>query len=246
MATVKGSKQYKMQVVAYRPVIRAIRNITFLLVVAAGIAGAFFYGNFKGTEIQKEAIEERDSLRLLLSDTVKEAESYRQQVANLNLGAQVDRKANEGVRQEVIELKNQIAELQADISFYRGLMSPAADKRGLTIGSLDVIETAVPRTYEYKLVIQQLANNHQVLSGYLNFVVVGRSAGEETRIHLKDLSSRVSAENIKLRFRYFQNFEGTIILPEGFEPSRIELMAKSAGSKPAQVSKKFGWLVQEN
>jgi hypothetical protein len=246
MNAVKGTKRYKMHVVRYRPYLRfGLWTLTTLLIVG-GVFGSYWFGIYKGTELQAEAIEERDRLQIELSAKREEAENYRQQVANLNLGANVDRKANEGVRQEVIELKNQIGALEEDISFYRGLMSPNADKSGLTIGSLEILQTPVARTFEYKLAVQQLAANHPVLTGYLNFIVTGRQDGLDRVVHLKDLSSNVSVENIKLRFRYFQNFEGQLKLPEGFEPVRIELVAKSTGKAATTVNKKFGWLVQES
>lgn len=246
MNAVKGSKRYNMHVVRYRPYLRLGIGGLLTAIFAAGLASSYFYGIYKGTEFQAEAITERDRLRVELRDSVQEAEEYRQRVANVKLGSEVDRKANEDVRQEVIELKNEIAALKEDITFYRGLMSPSADKSGLTIGSLDILQTPEPRTYEYKLVVQQLAANHQVLSGFLNFVVIGRQDGVENTLNLRDLSKTVSEENIKLRFRYFQNFTGQIKLPEGFEPIRIELIAKSSGKTPVTVNKRFGWLVQES
>ena len=246
MNAVKGSKRYRMQVIKYRPYVRIFVRTLLLLVVVGGIGGSYAFGIYKGTELQAEAIEERDRLKVELSASVREAEQFRQEFANVNLGAEVDRQANEDVRQEVIELKNEIAALEEDITFYRGLMSPTADKSGLTIGSLEVLETAEERTYEYKLVIQQLAANHQVLNGHLQFLVVGRQDGVENSLHLSALSNKVSVENIKLRFRYFQNFQGQLKLPLGFEPVRIELVATSSGPASITVNKKFGWLVQES
>lgn len=251
MSAVKGSKQYKMKVVPYRPVYRALAWMGASLLVLVVIVSAYYGGRYHGTLIQAEAIAERDQLLEAIEEARREADSFRQQVANLKLGAEVDRQAGEEVRHEVIALKNQIIELQEDISFYRGLMAPTDNKRGLTIGSLNVISTGAPREYQYKLVVQQLATNHQLLKGYLNFNVVGRQLKAEGQpasrmtLPLKDLTDKVGSTNIKLRFKYFQNFEGRIVLPEGFEPERIELLAKSTGKNPVTVEKKFGWLVQE-
>ncbi|TQV71707.1 hypothetical protein FKG94_18815 [Exilibacterium tricleocarpae] len=245
MVAVRGSKQFRKVVVPYRP----MRRVTVGLVVAAGVVlavvGSYLFGDFNGGQLQAQAVAERDRLRLEVAAKTQEADELRQQVANLKLGAQVDRKASEDVRGEVIELKAQIAELQEDITFYRGLMAPTGNKRGLTIGSLDVISTGAPREYQYRVVVQQLAVNHQVLSGYLQFNVVGRQAGIVSTIPLKDLSEQVGSDNIRLRFKYFQNLEGKLVLPEGFEPERIELLAKSTGRNAATVEKQFGWLVQQ-
>ncbi len=245
MAAVKGSKHIRKVVVPYRPVQRVLLLGSVGLVGGLALVGSYLTGNYQGREQQAQAVAERDELRIEVAARTREADQLRQQVANLKLGAEVDRKASEDVRGEVMELKAQIAELQEDITFYRGLMSPSGNKRGLTIGSLDVISTGVPREYEYRLVVQQLAVNHQVLSGYLQFSIVGRQAGLVSSIPLKDVSDQVGSENLRLRFKYFQNFEGKLVLPEGFEPERIELLARSTGRNAATVEKRFGWLVQE-
>src|SRR5690625_6554530 len=101
-------------------------------------------------------------------------------------------------------------------------MAPENSNSGLVIGSLNVISTGLPRQYEYKVVVQQLATNHQVLSGYLNFNVVGWRNGEQEIIPLHQLSNQVDDANIRLRFRYFQNIEGRLTLPDDFEPERSE------------------------
>lgn len=246
MTSVKGSKQYRMVVVPYRPAYRFVMWLLGGAIIAAAVSGSYFVGSYKGKEQQRQAIAERDQLRIAVAEKTKEADDLRQSVANLKLGAKVDRKASEDVRNEVLSLKAKIAELQEDITFYRGLMAPTANKQGLAIGSLNVISTGVPRHYEYKVVIQQLATNHQVLNGFLTFNIIGRVGSEIKTLSLKDISTQVEQENIKLRFKYFQNLEGELILPEAFEPERIELLAKSIGRHAATVEKKFGWLVQES
>ncbi|MCV6627538.1 MAG: hypothetical protein OIF38_15680 [Cellvibrionaceae bacterium] len=246
MAVVKGSYQYNLRVVPDEPGHRYLGKFAVAAVIIALIAGAYLYGRYEQRDQRQEALVELDLVRSQLREKAVEAEELRQQVANLALGAQVDQKANEDVRGEVIRLKAQIAELEENVSFYRGLMSPTENKRGLTIGSLDVIATGTPRHYQYKLVVQQLASNHGHLRGHMQFTVVGRDADGSARSYaLKDLSSGVGSDQIRLGFRYFQNVSGEMVLPEGFTPERIELVAKSSGKDAVKVEKKFGWPVQQ-
>jgi len=245
MAQVKGSKQYRMVVVPYRPVRRVLLALVLLLLVGLAVAGSFYGGHHLGVTQQADAVAERNRLRKEVASLTGEAEQLRQQVANLRLGSEVDQQASEEMRNQVISLKEEITALEEDITFYRGLMSPSANNSGLTIGSLNVLATGMPRQFEYKLVVQQLATDHQVLSGYLNFNIVGRRNETVETLSLHLLSDQVESEDIRLRFRYFQNIEGRLTLPEGFEPERIELVARSTGRNPETVEKKFGWLVQE-
>lgn len=245
MPQVKGSKQYHMVVVPYRPVRRALVIVLLLVAAAAAVAASYYRGHQQGMTQQADAVAERDRLREEVAALTRESEELRQRVANLRLGSEVDQQASDEMRNEVIKLEEKIAALEEDITFYRGLMAPGDNDSGLTIGSLNVVGTDTPREYEYKLVVQQLATDHQVLSGYLNFNIVGRRGEQTESIPLHELSAQVENEDIRLRFRYFQNIEGRLTLPEGFEPEGIELVAQSTGSDRKTVEKKFGWLVQE-
>lgn len=245
MAAVKGSKQYKLEVVPYRPVRRWTIRILLVIGVIALVMLAHWYATREALKFQQAALAERDQLKQSLAESRAEVERLRQEVANLRLGAEVDKAASEDVRNEVIDLKAQIAELQEDISFYRGLMAPNAESKGLTVGSLNILSTGVERHYHYKLVLQQFATNHKLLNGSLNFTIVGRQNDLPMNLALKDVSSSVSSTDIRLGFRYFQNIEGEMVLPEGFEPIRVEISARVRTPKPATVEKKFGWIVEE-
>ena len=86
-----------------------------------------------------------------------------------------------------------------------------------------------------------MATQHSVISGELNITLVGRRGGELERLGLYQVSDAVDSEDIKLRFKYFQNVEGELILPEGFTPERIELVARSTGKNAAEANKTFNW-----
>ena len=245
MTRVKGSKQYSVKVVPHRPGLTVVIVAGCIITLLAAIATSFYVGRDLGRAQLSLLKQQVQQLQHQLSENERGLQRARQQVANLTLGAEVDRKAGEDVRQQIKALKTEIAALEQDNTFYRNLMSPSKNRSGLTIGALELLSTTDERRFQYRLVVQQLATRHEVLTGSLTFSVVGRQVGEPVRLHLKDISREVSSENIKLRFRYFQTLEGTLRLPAEFEPERVELVAKSTGKNAAVVEKKYGWLVQE-
>lgn len=250
MALGNNNQSGKLVVVPYRPYQRAalIGATVAGLVLTAVIS--FGVGHHRATAIQSGAAttpqQEPEDWQQKLEEKNRELKSLSQQVANLELAREVDQASNEGVRQEVISLKSEIARLEEDIKFYRGLMAPTDNQGGLTIGAVDVLSTGVPRQYDFKIVMQQLATNHQLLNGTLSVNIVGHDNGIARVIPLKELSEQVADTDIKLRFKYFQNITGQLQLPAGFEPERIEVQARSTGKNAARAEKKFGWLVQES
>ncbi|WP_045858130.1 DUF6776 family protein [Teredinibacter purpureus] len=245
MAVVTGSKQHELKIVQYNPWRRVLMVLVLMAVVGSGVVASYYTGHHTGMAGQEKALDDVARLRLELSASESNVDSLTQQLANINLGAEVDRQASETVRQEVIGLKDQVAALEEENSFYRNLMAPTGNKRGLTFGAVEIVDTDKPRTYNYKVVMQQLATNHQLLAGSLTVNVIGRLNGVDATFSLSQLSEQVSREAIRLRFKYFQTVQGEMALPEGFEPERIELVAKSTGKTPVTIEKRFGWLVEE-
>jgi hypothetical protein len=119
-------------------------------------------------------------------------------------------------------------------------MTPTATEQGLGIRSFKV--TAVTaRSYRYELILQQLAVKHRLLSGKVGLIVQGQSSGEAAELSLQQLSEHDSSAAQDFRFRYFQKLEGSIRLPEGFEPAAIKVTAATRGKGAARVEKRFEW-----
>lgn len=246
MAVVKGSKPRHWRVVQYRPRLRLWLSFGLFVVVITGVQLAYWFGFKNGMAGQERALKDLSAIRTELDSARAADAGLRQALENARLGAEVDQKSLEEVRLQVLELRSNIAELDEENQFYRNLMAPAGNARGLNFGTVELAETDKNRHYRFKIVMQQLATNHELLNGTLNVNIIGRRDGEVTVLPLAELSSDVPSANIKLRFKYFQNIEGELILPLNFEPERIEMEARSTGKDTATVEKRFGWLVRSN
>lgn len=245
MSLVKGSKQYSMKVVPSRPGRSFLRVLLVLVLLVGGTGGGYLYGYWTGMGGKSFALGQRVQLSSQLQDSSTEAELLRQQVANLTLSSEVDRQANDNVRNEVIDLREQIASLEADITFYRGLMAPGDQATGLKLGEVQLLARKEPGHFSYKFVVQQLATQHSVISGTVNITLVGRRAGQTERLALYEVADDIDDEDIKLRFKYFQNIEGELSLPDDFTPEKIELVARSTGKNAAEAKKSFNWQVRD-
>ncbi len=247
MARVKGSKERFYQVSHRDPRRWYLLSAALVAIVLATGVTSGWVGYLLGAESRSPPSPEvMNSERDLELKMALEAEArMKKQLETATFAAEVDRNALEGVRVEVADLRNQLAALQEENQFYRNLMSPAGSHRGLTFGVVEIVDTERPRAYRFKVVMQQLGTNQKQLNGTLSVNLVGRQAGERVVLPLKDVSNDIEATNIKLNFKYFQNIEGDLVLPDGFEPERIELEARSSQPSVAKIEKRYGWLVQE-
>lgn len=109
MAVVKGSKIRPVKVVYHRPWTRFFITVALCLIVAAAVRASFYIGHKTGMSGQEVALAKVSQLESDLNDSKAKVTELQQAFENASLGAQIDRQANETVRQEVIELKEQIA-----------------------------------------------------------------------------------------------------------------------------------------
>lgn len=212
-------------------------------IVAALLAGAggYWWGWHAGAGFESTAVGELKRLRSQIVTDRKTMADLRQQIANARAAASLDRTAAEEVRTSLMKEKDRLAELQEQIRFYRSLMAPGARQKGLSVRGLDIERTDAPDRFRFKLVVQQLADKHPLLSGQLNFEIKGEVGGREKTLALKDVCDDYDSRDIKLRFKYFQNIEGVMQLPAGFEPRSVHIVARASGGH--DVDRQFDWQV---
>lgn len=246
MAKVKGSPIYSYKVVPHRPLKTAFLVLLLLLSVLTALAATYHYAQLQASN-NRLSIEEAQALRLQLEKVTQEAEESRRELTRLQVGAEVDRQAGEEMRKRVLELREEKAALQRDIDVFRIMTSDKnKNPKGISFGVFAV--SALPdNKHQLKLVVQKLAEGDDDFTGQLKFMVVGQRDGQETKISLHELVvSKVGAEplaeSIPLNFKFFQNIETEIVLPEGFVPSRVELVVKSdARRSPVTVEGQLEW-----
>lgn len=244
MPAVKGSKQEKMIVVPHRPLRTFWLRFTFALVLLATGAGAYFYGFRVGANENGDARAQRDELQGLVGDMRAENDTLRARLLNLEQTGSVDQQALDNVQQTILALREKISQLEEDVLFYKQIMSPENAETGLVIGQLDLIATAVPGTIRYKMELKQQGNNENLITGHANINVLGMRDYQEVSIPLDELSVSQQDRDIRLQFRYFQNIEGELVLPENFEPVKVQILAVAEGANAKTVQKSFGWLVE--
>jgi hypothetical protein len=78
------------------------------------------------------------------------------------------------------------------------------------------------------------------VQGGVQISLLGQNGGQDKTFQISELD-RDKADAIKFRFRYFQNINGELQLPEGFVPREVMIVAQSSGSNAQRLEKKFDW-----
>lgn len=243
---VKGSKQEKMVVVPHRPARRALFAFIFITAVAVSAAGGFMYGYYETILAQETIQASTEELSSELATIQAENSELQRQIAILDRSSVMDQRATEEVQSTIKGLRDQVAQLAQDIVYYRQVVSDETQDTGLTVANLDINAMQEPNRFRYKLELrQQDADGDTFLLGHVNVNLIGNQDGEQVILPLRDLSDEQDQLDIRLRFKYFQNIEGEMTLPEGFVAQRVQVAAVSVEPVDKSIDQDFGWVVGE-
>lgn len=228
-------------VIRHRPGYRLRRTaILLIFTVVAAIAGyatGLAQGGFRFSSAEESNQVLEDEVEALREDYRK----ARQQLINLERGRVIDEQALNQARKTIVELETRIASLQSDLTFYKNIMAPSETSKGLQVDSFTLVPTRNQDSYDFKLVLTQVGNNKSYISGVVAVNVIGLRDEEKEVIALRDLSEDIADLGVKFRFRYFQDVEGSLKLPEEFEPLEIQVVAQAEGRKSSQAERTFNW-----
>ena len=243
MSVVKRKKQYEMVVVPHRPVKRAVLISICVLGLAALVAGSYEAGRWYGSELQESIIVDNIRIKEELTKRDDEIVALKRQLADLELGGEIDLQADQQVRTEIETLKNEIVQLNEEIEFYKGVMMPKASEKGLRIERLEFKETLEPNKMKYSLLLTQVVDRHNYIRGEVEIKLIGNQGEELREMELSEVSEK-KENTISFRLKYFQELTGEIIIPEGFLPQQVLVKARSTGRNGQSLERNFDWTVK--
>jgi hypothetical protein len=204
----------------------------------------FFLGGYDSLDRSRALAAENEYLSEQLQLARKQLGELHQWRANTETRGEVEAGALELVRRELAEQQEVITELEQGIRFYKSLMAPGEVVEGLSVRGIDLIPSVEEGRYQFRILVQQSARKHDLLSGTLRVELHGLQDGEQASLELSVLSEQVPKPDIRLRFKYFQAIDGELALPEGV-PRKMIAYAKSSKPRKVEVRKEFPWSVQE-
>ena len=175
--------------------------------------------------VAKELIKARENISLLEADlraTQAELDSDKTGKAVAVQEAAVLQQANDLLRASERQRQDEIASLKADLAFYRRLGVASGSNAGLAIHHVELRRTDAPRVFELVFTLTQNIRWASVIKGNIDITIDGIKNGEA--IHLN--KSQLLPENngdMKFEFKYFQQLERLITLPEDFEAKHLIL-----------------------
>lgn len=142
----------------------------------------------------------------------------------------VVRRANALLRETERKRQDEIANLQADLEFYRKLGGASGSQGPLAVHYLELQPTQSPRVFRIIISLTQNLRWASSTSGNVQLSVDGISNGAAAHLGYQQLMAK-SDKPLTFQFKYFQQLEQLITLPEGFEASSLTVELKSKSLK---------------
>jgi uncharacterized protein DUF6776 len=234
----------KLIVVPYQPGKRARQSLFFIISSIAIAVVGFFAGESRLSYQYDVVAEERDSLLSELRRVRESEAGYRQGVANLERGRAIDTQAQQDVQATIKGLEQEASQLKADVTFYKNILAPADNTKGLQVQKMEITATSDSNRYAYKIVLTQVANNKRYINGVVAVNFIGSINGKKEILPLRDISE-VKELGVKFKFRYFQDIAGELTIPNNFTPEKIQVVAQARGKKNTRVEQTFDWKSKE-
>lgn len=202
--------------------------------------GVFQFGHQRAGFDYDDLVQERDALLDQLENERSENQEQRERIAVLERASQIDKKGYSEVETSLKQAQDEMLELKEEVAFYRGIVSPTDTATGINVADFRVSSIGEERAYRFKLVMTQTKSNTRVVKGYARIAFEGVQDGVQVEHTLKKVSGG-ALDKLKLRFKFFQNIEGEIVLPEGFLPSRVLVEVVPTDKETTRLKKTFDW-----
>ncbi len=217
-----------------------------VLAVALGAYLAFELGRIQAGYNVADALAGEAAYRQQIADLEGEITALEEQVALLQTHRDIDRSAYRDVEASLAELQRKIQEQRDAIEFYRGIISPADGGRGLRVQDLKLVKAGNEGLYNLRLVLVQVKQHDRSVKGEVEFSLEGAQDGVARTYTLEELLPDNEDSNWPFSFRYFQDFDRQLRLPDGFRPERINIEVKSRTKSVASVKQSYLWQTSQS
>lgn len=215
---------------------RRARRSRQILVAAwiASVALAFVIGRYvllPGADTLSARLSESQAA---LAETRHQLQEVEQRLANVERAEQIARLGNENVQQTLADKDAELAEVRREITLYKRLIGPQAERHPLSVQDLAVREDEAG--FAFSALLTQTQDVRRGSEGKLTLSVEGQRAGRPERLPWSSLVPSDAADGLPYDFRYFQRVEGRIILPDGFLPHTIHVQLRGRSGESVQRS----------
>lgn len=201
----------------------------------------FEYGRYVAGFDQSATQQRIAVLEQQIDDLTQRNEDLQRHNAKLVRDQGIDRDAGSQVQKELARAQEQILAMREELTFYRNIVQPNKSSRTVVIKKVQLVSEG-ENQYRYKVVLIQDGRHDSAVRGNVELSFEGaQSDGQIVRLDLPTVSTQKVSKSQRFGFKYFQNFEGSIRIPENFAPMSMYIRVLPSSSRVPKIDKSFPW-----
>jgi len=212
-----------------------------LIVVLGSVALAYELGRMNGGYSFLDQRREREELFAEIAGRDRKIEELQRSVAILETSQDIDRETYAQVEVNLDELQALIQAQEEELAFYRGIISPEDGVAGLRVQTLELRPVETGHSYVLHLVLVQAITHDRRVSGSVRVDISGILDGSEVRFSLDELLTDESDAGLAYSFRYFQDLQRELVLPDGFRPDEVWMQIRPSEPSGDVLEQTFEW-----
>ncbi len=216
------------------------RAVLTVMIVVVGYL-VFEFGRIQANYNIVDAAKERQAYEDRIEGLQNDIVALRQDVALLETHRDVDREAYKDVEMSLAALQAKIQEQTDAIAFYRGIVSPSDGTAGLRVQNLKLTRGQSERAYNIRLVLVQSLQHDRKVTGDVSLSIDGELDGATATFSFSQLLPADGNASWPFSFRYFQDFDRQIVLPDGFTPEKITIEVRSRTRSISSIEESYSW-----
>jgi len=219
-------------------------QLLYLLVILVLGGGAFLLfelGRLSGGYSFLDQRREREEMLATIATRDQTIEELSRRLAILETSQEIDRETYAQLEDNLGDLQAQIQAQEEELAFYRGIISPEDGAAGLRIQTLELRPGDAEHAYLLHLVLVQAITHDRRISGSVRFEIAGLLGSEPVQFGLDELTSEEARGELAYNFRYFQDLQRRIVLPQGFEPNQVLMEIRPREPSGAAATQAFEW-----
>gem|GEM_PF-5805652 len=220
------------------------RKIIFLLIMLIALIAAYLGGYYK---FEYDVYEANGGKKLLVKQLLLKEQALderEKQKFQLEQRLLLAEKTSEKLQLEIKQLQQKMGDMNADLVLYKSIIDPESEDLGVDVHKIQLLHYVgeLPENFKFepenqslyvlKLTLINYAVNKSFMKGLAGIKILDKQDKENEHFTILDERfAPVKSNKIKIGFKYYQQFNGYVLIDKQFDMRSVSLSVKESRNK---------------
>ncbi|MCB1857559.1 MAG: hypothetical protein KDI63_04775 [Gammaproteobacteria bacterium] len=214
--------------------------LALVITLIAFAAGGYLYSWNSVQSAEQELMSVVNAQENRIQELQRKLTDASGQMAVLERAGQIDREAMDNIKQQLATFQEERTRQEEELTFLRSLVASKDDREGIQVRRFALAKGDREGEFNYRFTVSQTVSNGEEASGWIFIGIDGLRKGEPAWLPLREITDE-KTERLKMRFKHFQDMQGSIKVPGDFEPLKFIIEIKPNNKKISEVRQRFDW-----